>query len=190
DGAQRLLLAGTGDRVRDRAAHPGELDQGRADTARGTGDQDVLALGEAGAVEHLLGGEAGAAERGQARIGDVGGDLVGVGGRDRDVLGVAAVAAVADVVDVGEGLVAFGAVVEAEVDHHPLPDPVPAHAAADGDDAADDVRALDAREAEGGATAPPGGDLRGIGLAAVGALAHPDVGVVHAAGVDVDEHLP
>src|SRR5699024_6678947 len=99
-------------------------------------------------------------------------------------------AAVADVVDVRQGLVALGAVVEAEVDHHPLPDPVPAHAAADGDDAADDVRALDAREAEGGAAAPPSGDLRGIGLAAVGALAHPDVGVVHAAGVDVDEHLP
>src|SRR5699024_9207988 len=165
---------------------------GRADAARGAGDQDVLPVGEAGAVEHLLRGEVGAAERGQARVGDVGGDLVGVGRRDRDVLGVAAVAAVADVVDVRQGLVALGAVVEAEVDHHPLPDPVPAHAAAaaDGDDAADDVRALDAREAEGGAAAPPGGDLRGIGLAAVGALAHPDVGVVHAAGVDVDEHLP
>src|SRR5699024_11464417 len=100
------------------------------------------------------------------------------------VLGVAAVAAGADVVDVRQGLIAFGTVVEAEVDHHPLVAPARVHALADGGDAANDVRALDAGERERGTAAPPAGDLAGIGVAAVGALAHPDVGVVHPAGVD------
>src|SRR5699024_2077456 len=123
-GAPRVRLAGAGDGIGDRPAHPCELDDRGADPAGGTGDQDPLAAGQARAVEHLLGGQVGAAEGGQARIGDVGGDLVGVLGGHGDVLGVAAVAAVADVVDVGQGLIALGPVVQAEVDHHPLPDPV------------------------------------------------------------------
>src|SRR5699024_7940562 len=128
DVAKRLLLAGTGDRVRDRTANPCELDDGRADPAGRTGDQYPLAGGQAGAVEHLLRGQIGAAERGEPGVADVGRDLVGVRGRHRDVLRVAAVSPVADVVDVRQALVALGPVVDAEVDHHPLPDTVPGHA--------------------------------------------------------------
>jgi hypothetical protein len=38
-------------------------------------------------------------------------------------------------------------------------------------------------------SAPPGGGRLGVLVGAVGALAHPDVGVVHAAGADLDQRL-
>src|SRR5690625_1083591 len=75
-------------------------------------------------------------------------------------------------------------------DLHPLPDPGLVDTFADRGDGSDDVGSLDPREGQGGASSPPGGDFSGVGVAAVGAFAHPHVGVVHPAGVDVDQHLP
>ena len=67
-------------------------------------------------------------------------------GRQRLILGITAIAAVADIVDVGELVVV--AVVDGEVDHHPLADAAGGNPVADGDDPADRVGALDAREGQ------------------------------------------
>ena len=60
---------------------------------------------------------------------------------------------------------------------------------ADGDDVTDRIGALDTREGQRIALATPGRDRRGVVFGAIGALAHPDVGVVHAAGGHLDQHF-
>jgi hypothetical protein len=66
----------------------------------------------------VLAGEIGAAEGGELGVAHFRSDGVGVDRRHRAVFGVAAVAAVADIVDVGQAVVV--SVVEAEV-HHDSP---------------------------------------------------------------------
>src|SRR5262249_6339307 len=149
----------------------------------------ALARLDAGAVEHVLAGEIGAAERGKLGIAHGRADVPRVLCRHRRILRIAAVAAVPDIVDVHEAVV--GAVVKREIDHRALADAPRRHAGAHRDDAAHDVRALDAREAQRRVAAlagtAPGGHGGGIAVGAVGALAHPDVRVVHAAGGDLDQ---
>src|SRR5262249_57553801 len=100
---------------------------------------------------------------------------------------IAAVAAVSDIVDVHEAVV--GAVVEREIDHRALADARLRHTGAHRDDAAHDVRALDAREAQRRVAAlagtAPRGHGAGVAVGPIGALAHPDVPVVHAPGGDL-----
>jgi hypothetical protein len=113
---------------------------------------------------------------------------MGVLRRRRHVLGIAAVAAVADVIDVGEAVVV--AVVQAEVEQDALADPARRHARAGGHDAAGRIGALDARKRQGGGgTTSPGRDGIGIFVRAIGAQSHPDVRVVHAAGQHFDQHF-
>jgi hypothetical protein len=164
------------------------LDESGTDATRCARDQHALARPDAGAIEHVLARQIGAAEGRQLDVGHTRAHDMGVLGRRREVLGIAAVATVADIVDVGQAVV--GAVVEAEIQHDALADAARRHALADCDDAADAVGALTAREGEGrGGAAPPGGHGVGIVVGAVGAEPHPDVRIVHAAGRHLDQHL-
>lgn len=103
---------------------------------------------------------------------------MGVFGRQRHVFGIAAVAAVAHVVDVGKAVIV--AIVDREIDHDALADAGRVDAVSDCHDVADGIGALDAREGQRVALTAPGGDRLRVVLGAVGALADPDVGVVHA----------
>ena len=171
---------------RDRPPGPRELDESRAHAARRAGDEHGLASGDVGSREHALRGDVRAAEGGELGIGERGLDDVRVLRRDRAVLGEPPVAAVADVVHVGE--TGPRVVVDAEVDHHSLTRDGSVDAVADRGDAPGDVRALDQRELEPPAP-PPRRHRTGVVLGSVGALAHPDVGVVDAARGHPHQHL-
>ncbi|EGE59287.1 hypothetical protein RHECNPAF_23300106 [Rhizobium etli CNPAF512] len=187
DLEHRRLLAGTGDGDRDSAAGAGELDDCRADAAGGAGDEDAFAGGKPRPLQHALTGQIGAAEGGEFDIGQIGCNDMGVFGRQRHIFGITAVAAMAHVIDVGKAVVV--AVVDREIDHDALADAFWVDAGADADDMADRIGALDAGEGQRIALPAPSGDGGRIVLGAVSALAHPDVGVVHAAGGDADQHF-
>src|SRR5699024_57503 len=139
------------------AACPRQLNDGGADAAGGAGNEHTFVFDHVGAVEHVLAGHVGAAEGGQLGVADVGIGLVGVGGGHHNVFGVAAVATVADVVDVRQAVVAFGAVVYGKIDHDALADARTGHARPHRLDGADGVGALDAGKGKCGFTALPGG---------------------------------
>lgn len=105
--------------------------------------------------------------------------------RQRHVFGITAVASVAHVVDVGKAIVL--AVVDGEIDHHPLADPCRIDTLSDGNHVTDGIGALDARKGERIALPSPRRNGAGILFGTVGALAHPDIGIVHAAGRHADE---
>ena len=180
--AHRALAIAIGIAPRARAS----CNESRAHAARRAGDEHGLAAGDVGSREHALRGDTGAAEGGELGIGKRGLDDVRVARRDRAVLGEPAVAAVTDVVDVGE--TGSRVVVDAEIHHRPFPHDPAVHTVADRGDAPGDVRALDQRELEPTAP-PPRRHCAGIVLGAVGAFAHPDVGVVDAARGHPHQHL-
>ena len=71
-------------------------------------------------VQHVLAREIGAAKGRELDIAQLGVDDMRILGRHDDIFRITAIAAVADIVDVGEAVVV--AVVDAEIDHHPLAD--------------------------------------------------------------------
>ena len=162
-------------------ANLGQLHQRRTDTARGTGHQKCLPRRQCRPVEHVFGREVRRHEAGQLMIGQRRGDDVGVFSRHTHPLGKATVTLAAQVGGVKQTVARCA--VKRGVDHDALAQTICAHAHAHRHDAADDVGALDTREAEG--TALP---ARLLGCA-VGAFAGPDVGVVDAAGTHLDQHL-
>ncbi|MBB2791994.1 UNVERIFIED_ORG: hypothetical protein GGD58_000838 [Rhizobium pisi] len=81
---------------------------------------------------------------------------MGVFGGQRHIFGVAAVAAMAHVIDVGKAVVV--AVVDREIDHDALADAFWVGAGADADDMTDRIGALNTREGQRVAAPAPGGD--------------------------------
>src|SRR5262249_44886793 len=151
-----LLLAATDDGKGYGIARPAKLYQTRADAARGPGDEDAIARRNPGAIEHVLAGQVGAAEGGELGIRDRRHDAMRVFGRQHHILGVAAVPAVSEVVDLGKAVAL--SVVDAEIDHHTLADARARHPFAHSDNAAHRVAALDARKGQRRGAAAPGRD--------------------------------
>ena len=73
-----IKFVGRRDRRNDRAAMFGKLHGCRANTARGTGDQHLIAGSDGGANQHVFGGTIGAGEGGKFGVAEGGDDGMGV----------------------------------------------------------------------------------------------------------------
>ena len=173
--AHRGRLRGTAHRDHARAAGHGQLHRRQPHPAGRTGHEDRVPFAHPAPLEHPEGGSVGDRQGAELRVGQRRAvDPVGrLGGNDA-VLREAAVTLAAE--DVGDEGVVTGAVVEGRVEENPRPRHPSIDTVAQPHDRPCDVTALDAREVE---RPPPAARF----VAAVGALAGPQVGVVAPAAV-------
>jgi hypothetical protein len=182
DRTDGFLLALPNNGIGEGATHPAQLDKAGADTTGGSRDQHAFAGSDSGPIKHVLARQIGAAEGGELDIRHRGVHHMRLVGGNREVFGIAAVAAVTDVIDVGEAVVVT--IIDAEIDHDALADALARDARPHSDDSTNSVRSLNSRKGHRrrGAAAAPGRDGIRILLGPVCSFAHPDIGVVHAAG--------